>query len=425
MRAQKLMNANAMNCPMQTPGRAITGANGESSLGRGRVAFLAALAALTVANVCYPQPLVAEFARDFHVSEKSAGVVTALSQIGYGTGILAIVPFGDLKERRKLIVALLGAVALSLILAALAPNIRVLALAGFLVGATTIIPQVVIPYAAALSPTNSRAATIGTIQSALLIGILLARTAAGGIAQLWGWRSVYWISSALMATLALLVWFTLPPNEPAEHMDFLGIVRSMKSYFEREPVLRIYSTSSALCYASFSVFWSTLAFLLYAPPHHHGPGVAGSFGLAGVAGALAVPFVARWSSQRGTHFTGGLGLAMCLLSIPLFYFGRNSLLLLGASVMLIDLGLQANHVSNQAEVLSLHLKATSRLNGIYMFMRFLGGAFGSLTGAWAWVHFGWAGVCWAGVALICDAWISHSKAANLVKSGNPPAPAAV
>ena len=381
-----------------------------AGLSGGRVAFLAFIAAVTVANVCYAPPLAAEFARSFGVSEKSAGLVTALSQMGYGAGILVIVPLGDLIEQRKLIMTLLAAVSVSLVAAALSPGIHFLAAAAFLVGATTIIPQVLIPYAAALSTPGRRAGTIGTIQGALLVGILLARTVAGETADRWGWRSVYWIAASAMVVLAGLVWLFLPRHQPESSVGAFKLAASMGELLRSQPLLRSYSASSALSYACFSVFWSTLAFLLFSLPEHYGPAVAGRFGLAGAAGALTVPLIARWSNRRGTHFTGGTGLVVCLLSIPVFWAGSASLAGLAAAVVIVDMGLQANHVSNQTAILSLVQGATGRINGIYMFFRFLGGAIGSIAGAWAWQDFGWAGVCATGAVFAAAALVCHSRA---------------
>ncbi len=383
---------------------------GGAGLTGGRVAFLAFLAAATVANVCYAPPLAAEFARSFGVSEKSAGLVTALSQIGYGAGILVIVPFGDLVEQRKLTVGLLAAVSVSLVAAAMAPGIHFLAAAAFFVGATTIIPQVLIPYAAALAAPSKRAVTIGTIQGALLVGILLARTVAGEVAGRWGWREVYWLAAGAMVALVALVWFYLPAHPPEGIAGTVKLASSMADLLRRQPLLRAYSASSALSYACFSVFWSTLAFLLFALPRHYGPAVAGRFGLAGAAGALTVPWIARWSNRSGTHFTGGAGLAVCLLSIPIFWAGSSSLVMLSAAVVVVDMGLQANHVSNQTAILSLVPGAAGRINGIYMFLRFAGGAFGSIAGAWAWQDFGWNGVCAAGAFFAAAAMACHLRA---------------
>jgi nitrate/nitrite transporter NarK len=136
----------------------------------------------------------------------------------------------------------------------------------------------------------------------LLVGILLARTVAGETADRWGWRSVYWIAASAMVVLAGLVWLFLPRHQPESSVGAFKLAASMGELLRSQPLLRSYSASSALSYACFSVFWSTLAFLLFSLPEHYGPAVAGRFGLAGAAGALTVPLIARWSNRRGTHF---------------------------------------------------------------------------------------------------------------------------
>ncbi|MGZ3357115.1 MAG: hypothetical protein ACXVBO_19955, partial [Isosphaeraceae bacterium] len=67
---------------------------------------------LSVANLYYSQPLLADMADYFHVSARQMGVATTVAQVGYALGLLFFVPLGDLLERRGFILVMLGAVTL-------------------------------------------------------------------------------------------------------------------------------------------------------------------------------------------------------------------------------------------------------------------------------------------------------------------------
>ena len=67
-------------------------------------------------------------------------------------------------------------------------------------------------------------------------------------------------------------------------------------------------------------------------------------------------------------------------------------------VILLDVGVQATHISNQSLIFSLVPEARSRLNTVYMTAYFIGGSVGSIAGGLAWTHFAWPGVCVVGLA---------------------------
>lgn len=369
---------------------------------------MAAAAALSVANLYYNQPLLAVIARDLHVSTRAIGFVPTLTQAGYAAGLLFVVPVGDIVDRKRLVLASLGAVTLALVAVALCHGVVALGLASFAVGATTIAPQLILPLAAALAPPGERGRVVGTIMAGLLIGILGARTVSGFAGAAFGWRAVYAVAAVLMAALAVALFALLPTTPTGSRLSYRALLRSLGTLLVEEHGLREASLFGACSFAAFSAFWATLVFFLETPPHHYGSRAAGLFGLVGIAGALAASTAGRISDRRSPRFTAGIALATAFSSWIVFALAGRSLVGLGAGVVLLDLGVQANQVSNQARIYALRPEARNRLNTVYMTSYFVGGAAGTWVGTWAWSAWGWLGVCAVGggaLALALAWWV--------------------
>ncbi|RYG19045.1 MFS transporter [bacterium] len=360
---------------------------------------LAVGCAVSVSNLYYLQPLLAQVAADFRVSEGQAGLAATLSQVGYGLGILTIVPLGDIRERRALALTTLGATTLLALAMATAPSFPLLCVASLLLGVATCTPQLLVPFAATLARSEERGRTVGFVMSGLLLGILLARTASGFVSAQWGWRAVYLIAAVLMVGLAVMVRALLPESRSAnEPVSYGRLLRSLGSLVRDEPVLRESAIYGACLFGAFSAFWTTLSFHLAGPPFDMGPKGAGSaaglFGLVGAAGALAAPLAGRMADQGGPRRTIAIGILVTLASFGIMLAPSIAMLVVG--VLLMDVGVQATQISNQSRVYSLRPEARNRLNTVYMTVYFVGGSLGSALGAWAWGLWGWPGVCGVG-----------------------------
>jgi predicted MFS family arabinose efflux permease len=356
--------------------------------------MLTVAAGMSVANLYYNQPLLSSIAATFHASVASAGAVATLTQIGYAVGLLLFVPLGDILERRRLILLLLAAVAVALAAAALSPSLGLLIAASFAIGVTTVIPQLIIPFAAGIAPPESRGRVVGQVMSGILVGILAGRAVAGALAHLHGWRAVFIDASVAMLLLAGALYRLLPVAPPvAARMPYRQLLRSLVVLFREEPVIRDTALTGALTFASFSAFWTTLAFRLDTPPLHYGPGVAGAFGLLGIVGALAAPLAGRMADRRSPRVTVGLALLVNVAAWVVLLLAGHTLAGIAAGVLLLDAGTQAAQVSNQARVYALRAEVHGRLNTIYMVCYFVGGAVGSALATAAWGTLGWRGVC--------------------------------
>ena len=355
---------------------------------------------LSVANLYYAQPLLADMGRDFGVDDRRMGLVAMLAQVGYAAGMLLFVPLGDRLERRSFILGTLGAVTAALLGIAVAPNYAWLAAATLAMGVTTIAPQLLVPFAAHLAGPAERGRVVGTVMSGLLIGILAARTASGAVGGVLGWRAVYVIAAAVMVALALALRGLLPRSRP-EHAGtpYLGLLVSIGGLLRDEPILRQSCAFGAMGFGAFSAFWTTLAFHLAGPPFGYPSGVIGLFGLVGIAGALAAPRAGRFADRSSPRRTIGAGLACVLVAYAVLDIAGATSWGVVAGVILLDLGVQAAHISNQARIYAIRPEARSRMNTAYMVTYFIGGAIGSYAGAWGWSRAGWNGVCLVGLAM--------------------------
>ena len=353
-----------------------------------------------VANIYYIQPLLALIAGTFHISVPKVGVVAMITQLGAALGMLVFVPMGDTKERRRLIVSLLLAEALCLAAMASARNFWWLGLASLGIGITTATVHVIVPFAAHLASAARRGATVGAVLSGLLFGILLARTFSGLLGAWVGWRAIYWVAAGLMLMLAAGIRAGLPKSEPVVQLTWPKLMRSALVIFREQPVLREAAALGAIFFCAFSAFWTTLVFFLQTPPYHYGSGVAGVFGLVGAVGALCAPLIGRMADRYGARRNVLAALLVTLLSfVELYFFGRHMAGLV-VGVVLLDVGVQAGHVSNQTRIYGLLPEARSRLNMVYMVCYFCAGALGSYAGSVLWQRFGWSGVCGLGCVLL-------------------------
>jgi predicted MFS family arabinose efflux permease len=384
--------------------------NSRPGLAASTVVLLTVLAAVTVANIWYNQPLLPAIGRTFNVSNGAAGIVAVVTQVGYAAGLLCFVPLGDAVDSRRLMLGLLAAVTVALLGAAVAPTLAVEAAAGFAIGLTTVVPQVAIPLAAGLAEPAHRGRVVGQIMGGLLVGILGARALAGFVGAAFGWRRMFVVAAVLMVLCAIAVRMKLPARQPSSTLSYGALLRSLLPIAREQPVARDAAMLGAMTFGSFSAFWTTLAFRLEAPPLHYGSQVAGLFGLLGIAGAAAAPVAGYLADRRSARGTVGLALiGVGVAWVVLLLFG-HTLWGIAVGVVVLDAAVQIAQVSNQARIYSLDSRLYSRLNTIYMVSYFAGGALGSALSAAAWDLAGWRGVCAVGLALAGVGGLRHRLA---------------
>lgn len=354
---------------------------------------------LAVASNYYAQPLLDTIARAFSLSAGQAGFIVTAAQLGYAAGLLFLVPLGDMFERRALIVFMTLLAACGMLITASSQSPGVMILGTALTGLFSVVAQILVPLAATLATPDKRGKVVGTIMSGLLLGILLARTVAGLLADLGGWRTVYWLASALMALMAFALWRGLPKVKQETHLNYPQLLGSVFSLFIHDRLLRTRALLGCLTFANFSVLWTSMAFLLAGAPFHFSEGVIGLFGLAGAAGALGARPAGGLADKGKSHLTTTGGLLLLLFSWGAIWYGQSSVIALIVGILVLDLTVQGVHITNQTVIYRVQPQARNRLTAGYMTSYFIGGAGGSLLSAFAWQHGGWSAVCLAGVTL--------------------------
>jgi predicted MFS family arabinose efflux permease len=369
--------------------------------------IMAICTGLIVANIYYCQPLIVLISKSFAISETKGGRIPFLTQLGYAIGLLFFVPLGDKIERRRQIIWMAAAAVGALVLAACASSLIVLEVASVLIGATSVIPQLILPMSAHLASPARTGKVIGSIMSGLLIGILLSRTLSGFVGAWLGWRGMFWVAAGITFSLLLIIRLTFPVSRPGFTGSYGSLMRSLLTLAKEQPVLREAATINALAFSTFGMFWTTMVLHLSGAPFHYKSNVIGLFGLAAAAGALAAPLVGGSADKRNPRITIGYGLGMLVLSFVLLYVWADTVPGIIAGIVLLDLAMQCIHVSNQSRVYALIPEARNRLNTVYMTVSFIGTSMGSAIGLFAWDKGGWAGVCLAGVLLTLSALLIY------------------
>jgi len=364
------------------------------------ILIMAFCTGLIVANIYYCQPLVILIADDFQLSESNAGRITYLTQIGYALGLFLLVPLGDMFERKKQILVITVMAIIALLVAAISKTFLLLEMASVLIGACSIVPQLILPLAANLSSDENRGANIGMIMSGLLVGILASRAVSGSIGFWLGWRAMYYIAAAICALLLLLMAKRFPKSLPAFKGTYKQLMGSMFGYIKSQPALRETSLINFFAFAIISAFWTTMVLFLANPPFNFQTLQIGLFGIAGAAGALAAPLVGKLSDGNNPRKNLMIGFIMQIISMAMFYFTGANLFVFVAGIILIDIAQQAIHVTNQTKIYTLIPEARNRLNTIFMSVSFIGASCGSALGLWLWGQGGWNLFCYGITGII-------------------------
>ncbi|WP_430241273.1 MFS transporter [Neorhizobium sp. DAR64861/K0K2] len=364
---------------------------------------MAAAAGLIAANLYYAQPLAGPIAASIGLSESATGLIVTLTQIGYGLGLLFMVPLGDLVENRRLIILMISATSVALIAAGLSTTPLPFLAASLAIGITSTAVQMIVPFAANLAPEESRGRVVGNVMSGLMIGIMMARPVASFIAGFSSWHTVFFLSAAVMVAVGLVLSVRLPRRMPKTTLRYPGLIASMGRIYTTQPLLRRRSFYQFAQFFAFSLFWTVTPLLLAGPAFQLGQGAIAIFALVGVAGAVASPIAGRLADRglgRPATAFGILAVVAAFLMTHIAPEGSTiALMMLGLAAIALDFGVSMTLVIGQRSIYGLDAELRSRLNGLFMATFFVGGALGSAIGAWAYAQGGWLAASAIGLAL--------------------------
>ena len=345
---------------------------------------LAIVAGISVANLYYNQPLLNLMRADLGVSDFQANLIAMITQIGYALGLLFIVPLGDLYRRKKIILVNFLLLVFALLTMALAESIYTIWAASLVTGVCSMIPQIFVPIASQYSRPEHKGRNVGVVISGLLTGILASRVVSGWVGELLGWREMYFIAAGLMCICAFVVLKVLPDIRPTFEGRYSTLMKSLFHLLRDYPALRIYSIRSGLAFGAFLAMWSCLAFKMGNAPFYADSDVIGGLGLCGIAGALTASFVGKYVKRVGIRNFNFIGCSLILSAWASLYWGGNSYAGIIAGVLLIDIGMQCIHLSNQASIFELCPSASNRVNTIFMTTYFVGGSMGTFLAGSFW-----------------------------------------
>lgn len=355
------------------------------------VLLIAVACGLSAGSAYFNQPLIYSIALSLNVTPSQAGLSVVLAQVGYGLGLMLLVPLGDLFNKRNLIVSLMIFASLCQIFLSFSPNITVFYILTMCVTFTAISAQILIPFASSISPQESSATIVGKLMSGLVMGIILSRTFAGFVSTYWSWQGVYLISSVVTLLFAMLMWKKLPSSQPSTGLAIVQIYRSMFQITLQYPNLIRLALSSALGFSILSLILTSMTYVLRHQPYHFSDFQIGLFGILGVIGIFSSSWSGKKVSAGKEKLVGNLCLSLLLLCCVPLYFAQHNIWIYSFGVLMAYFGLTAFHVLNQNLVYQIDLKSRSRINAVYMVIYYSGGALGSLTAVYAWQHWQWLG----------------------------------
>lgn len=379
------------------------------TLKKTQIYLLSFSSAAIIANIYYSQPLLAHWAKTFHVSESSAGQVFFCGVLGMALGAITLIPLGDKLKRKKFILWTIGINIVMVFLVAMSWNITVLKVFMLIVGFFSIGPQLIVPLAVDLSTKENRTKVVGIIISGLLFGAIFARLIGGSITAWFNWRFVYILSTGLMIITFIFIYRFIPESQPKYKGTYGDILKSLWKIFRQQRQLRVAILLGASCFVLSRAFWVTIAFLLAGEPFNMNTDAIGLFGLVTLAGAFNAPVVGRLSNRFSADKIIMFGIMILAIAFLLLFFFPFALLLVVAGGGLMEGGRQLIQVTMQSEVISHSKEARSRLNMLYITGGFAGSALGAALGLIAW-HWGkWDGVCYVAFIVVLFQSIIFAK----------------
>ncbi|GKT83899.1 membrane protein (major facilitator superfamily transporter) [Colletotrichum tofieldiae] len=372
--------------------------------------FMFAVAAtFTVANLYYNQPVLNRIAETFGVSFERASSVATLMQAGYAAGLLFLCPLGDMVRRRPFILGLIWVTAMLWLGLCVTNSFTAFLALSFIVGATTVTPQLMLPLVADMAPADRKASSLSITTSGLMLGMLIARLLSGIVANYTSWRNIYWLAFGAQYVILVLLFFFLPdyPSKNPDGLNYFRALWTIVTMLFTEPVLVQACLIGFFISSIFTSFWTTLTFLLASPPYEYPSITIGLFSLIGIAAICGGPVYGRLIMDRYVPFLSSvLGQVVILVGCIVGAFtGEFTVAGPVIQAICIDMGIQTAQTANRTSIYTINPKARNRVNTAYMVCVFCGQLTGTAVGNRLYAQGGWkysggASIGFIGLSLI-------------------------
>ena len=357
------------------------------------------ISGITVANLYYSQPVLNKIATELNISELTANNISIATQLGYASGLLFIVPLGDLFKATKILTVSFISLIISLAITAVSTHLYTLIITSFIIGACSVMPHIFIPMASQFSKPQRKTQNVGMLLSGLLTGILTSRVISGFVGEHFSWRVMYGIATLSSLLCLLAIWFYMPKSSQNFSGSYGSLMKSLYTIAKENKLLQNVSLRAALCFASFQGMWAMLAFKMCSEPFYANNDIIGLLGFCGIVGAITASSVGGAVNKLGARNFHFIGCFIIVLSWTIMWIFQNSYVGFITGILLIDAGIQCIQLSNQSKALSLLPSAANRVNTIFMTSFFLGASFGTFIAGVCWANWKWNGVVIAGIVL--------------------------
>lgn len=378
------------------------------------VILLTIASGLAIGNLYWAQPLLAQITGDLGVSVADGGLLITATQVGYALGILFVVPLGDICPRNRLISVVMFLAALSLFACMLSPNFAFLTAVLACMGAATVAGQIIVPMARDLADSKNQGQVVGIVTAGIMLGILIARSVSGLVADVFGWRAIYGIAAVLNIILVVALKLCLPDLPSKEKVSYSRLIGGVfRSVIQYRPLKWVLIANGLIFGVVFNLFWNAVTFLLSGEIFGFDSFQIGLVSLAGVVGAAGSVWVGKLQDRGVGAQAIGVFIALSFLGMFLAFFAGGSVVAIVAAAAVYSLGVQGVGTLNQVRVMSLDPSKSSRLNTMFVFNNFVCGAIGSALSSLIWSQAGWAGICAVAMAVVVVsgvAWFASIKA---------------
>ena len=350
---------------------------------------------MAVANAYYIHPIIAEVARDFSVDAATIGLVPALNQVALALGIFLLLPLGDRLGNRSLCMIFSGLQAICLTVMALAQSFALFLSASTLLGFVTIAPYLLPAYASRRVAPDRLGHITSMLTAGIIVGILIARTGSGVIAEYGDWRWVYLIAAALLVIATMSIPSIMESKRATgasqEPIGYFALVGSLFPLLARNREVLLSGMMQALNFGIFISVWLGLALHLTSEQMGYGTDTVGYLAAFAAVSIYMTPRLGRWADRVGPRKARMRMAFMQSLGVILLWPLGNSLIGLLVPIIVLNAVGPSIDVTSRMTFLSLAPDIRTRLMTAFIVMMFVGGGLASWAGTAVYEYAGWTG----------------------------------